>query len=200
MARQTAAPANLGSWLLCRVPDSTKRLKEAGVSASQISYWRTGRRPDGKNLISDRYRTELRTTFGIPRDAWRKPSPTTPEEEAEALKRLTEPTPEPAPQAPAEPVTVDASSPEALTALIQQAITQAASIAEVQERTKVIAQLTRSMEVVQRTTGEHALTTAKILQHPETRRVIATIVGALSGGKHTEALKAVKAALDGLAA
>lgn len=171
-----------GGDMLSRCPDSHAEIAaKVGVDKSLVTRWRSGaRRP------TEAQQAKLEELYGIPATAWRETSE----------PRLPAPESEPAPvaeivQRDTRPATIqrpdvedddDEDNNERLQRYIRDGMRELELDVELSgvKRAEALKKLVDAQVALDKSTGENALTMARIAAHPEFQRVVRLITEAIA--------------------
>ncbi len=181
-----------GGELLAKCPDSEREIAaKVGVSASLVARWKSGqRKPTDAQIL------KLEELYGIPRSAWQEPPS---KATSKAPKRKQAPTPPPSP-----PDVGDEDDDETTMArlhrYIRDGLRELEADAELSgvKRAEALKKLVDARVSLDKSTGENAITIAKIVAHPQFKHAVQTIVDAIA--PYPEALAAATKALEAVIA
>lgn len=178
MATKNPKRANRGGQLLSRVDDSIREIAgHMGVSPTTAGYWRTGER---KPNFDDRDR--LKDRYGIPVEAWDEPPVAIGRPKSATAEIPERPHQEERDDADddddeEEDDEEDTGNHDRLRRFIRDGIRELELDTELSgvKRAEALKKLVDAQVALDKSTGENALTLARIVAHPEFKRVVQKI-------------------------
>lgn len=168
--------SNRGGQLLSRVDDSIREVAgHMGVSPSTAGYWRTGER---KPNSADRDR--LQDRYGIPVEAWDEPPVAIGRPKSatvEAPERHQEEARDDADDDDADEDDDDTGNNERLRRYVREGLRELERDKQISgvKRAEALKKLCDAQVALDKSTGENALSLARIVAHPEFKRVVQKI-------------------------